>query len=163
MIGPGEPNALNSGLGIAAEHIAKYLAQETELTVIQPEEIGQEDSKKDFIRKIKNLSTDKLNETNLVSDLTKINIRFKISPYFYPYLEFGVGGQEVDNTSQASNSDVKTALAEFTDLVVKESKTIEFDIIYAHDWTALPAGMEINHGFMIWRKNRLKTLMPSSV
>jgi len=143
MIGPGEPNTLNSGLGIAAQHIAKYLAQETELTVIQPEQIGQEDSKSDFIRKIKNLSADKLSETSLVTDLTKINIRSKISPYFYPYLEFEIGEQEDDNTSQSSNSIVKAALAEFTNLVVKESKTIEFDIIYAHDWTALPAGMEI--------------------
>ncbi|MEQ6122104.1 glycosyltransferase [Reichenbachiella sp. MALMAid0571] len=141
MIGPGEPNALNSGLGVAAHHIAKYLANETELTIIQPDEkIGQEHSKTDFSLKVKNLNANKLNETNLISDLTKINVRAKISPYFYPYIELA---DDDNSVPELSDSDVKTALAEFTQLVVNESKAIDFDVIYAHDWTALPAGMEI--------------------
>jgi glycogen(starch) synthase len=139
MIGPGEPNALNSGLGVAAHHIANSLAEKAELIVIQPGELGNEHVSKGLIKQIKGIDTTKFNDLKLMTDLTKVNIRSNISPYFYPYLEVISKKEDVDPI----DSEVRSELDRFTKSVVKESKKLDFDVIYAHDWTAVPAGIEI--------------------
>lgn len=126
MIGPGEPNALNSGLGVAASHIAKSLAEKVEIIIIQPEDIN-------------NIDTAKFNDSELMTDLTKVNIRANLSPYFYSYSV--ISNSKVNNNTV--DSSVKSELDRFTKNAVKESKKIDFDLIYAHDWTAVPAGIEI--------------------
>ena len=55
MIGPGEPNALNSGLGLAAYYIANSLADKTDLILIQPEDLENDHVNKEFIRHIKGI------------------------------------------------------------------------------------------------------------
>ena len=126
MIGPGEPNTLNSGLGVAAHYIANSLAEKTELIVIQPEDLND-------------IDIAKFNDSELMTDLTKVNIRSNISPYFYPYLELVIEKKDANPI----DSEVKSELDRFTKSVVKESKKLDFDVIYAHDWTAVPAGIKI--------------------
>ncbi|MFT7034742.1 MAG: glycogen(starch) synthase [Cyclobacteriaceae bacterium] len=126
MIGPGEPNALNSGLGVAAQHIAKSLGEKAEIIIIQPEDIND-------------IDIDKFNDSELMNDLTKVNIRASISPYFYSKSE----APKSKESSNTVDSKVKAELDHFTKSVVQESNKLDFDVIYAHDWTAVSAGIEI--------------------
>ncbi|MFY0650992.1 MAG: glycosyltransferase family 4 protein [Cyclobacteriaceae bacterium] len=137
MIGPGEPNALNSGLGVAANYIANKLARKTNLTLIQPENEGSSSGK--FIHNLKKINADKLSEDSLISDLIQINVRAKISPYFYPYMQV----VSADEDEVEIESEVKNELDHFTRNVVNEAENLDFDIIYAHDWTAVQAGVEL--------------------
>lgn len=140
MIGPGEPNALNSGLGIAASQIAKYLACKTELTLIQPYDMDQDCPESGVSIRVKNADLSKFDELNLMSELTKINVRAGITPYFYPYLEIQ---NEDEYTPEEENDVAKKELQSFTSQVLSASQDIAFDVIYAHDWTAIPAGMKL--------------------
>lgn len=140
MIGPGEPNALNSGLGIAADQIAKYLATRTELTLIQPYNGDQDCPDSGVSIRVKNADLSKFDELNLMSELTKVNVRAGITPYFYPYLEVQ---NEEEYTLEEETQAVKNELENFTSQVLAASQGIEFDVIYAHDWTAIPAGMDL--------------------
>ena len=132
MIGPGEPNALNSGLGIAAQYIAEELGQQVSLTVIQPGANGGS-------KKMRSIDSSKFSETAVIRELVKVNVRASISPYFYAY----VNTPEEDAQPDSIVSEIKNELASFTKQVVKASQGVDFDVIYAHDWTAMPAGIEI--------------------
>ena len=138
MIGPGEQNALNSGLGLAAYYIANSLADKTDLILIQPEDLENDHVNKEFIRHIKGIDVSKFNDSKLIADITKVNVRSSISPYFYPYIE-----TISTDDSRPNDSEVKFELDLFTKNVVKESKKLDFDVIYAHDWTSVPAGIAI--------------------
>lgn len=140
MIGPGEPNALNSGLGIAANKIAQYLATKTDLILIQPGGAGQDDQNPGISIKINSGDPSKFEELNLMSELTQIHVRANITPYFYPYFEVQTESEEI---TEEQNHVVKTELKNFTSQVIAASKDIDFDLIYAHDWTALPAGLDL--------------------
>lgn len=139
MIGPGEPNALNSGLGVAAHHIANSLAVKAEVIIIQSQDLEKKNAGKTPLKQTKGIDTARFNELALMSDLTKVNIRSNISPYFYPYIEIADAKEEI----RSADSKVKSELDRFTKSVVKKSKKLDFDVIYAHDWTAVPAGIKI--------------------
>ena len=132
MIGPGKPNRANSGLGIVAQHIAASLNSMVELTIIEPE-VTEEVSKK-----LTMTTTGSFSETRVVKDIVRLAVKAKIEPYIY-----FEGNQEDEVSAVSEKSEVARELALFTDQVIVLANKQDFDIIYAHDWTAMPAALEL--------------------
>ncbi|UII19816.1 glycosyltransferase family 4 protein [Fulvivirga ligni] len=132
MLGPGEPTALNSGLGIATQHIAEYLKSQVELTIIHPGE--NIETKNSY--EIRNVDTSKFEDVVVSRDIARISITSKLTPYFYS------GGSSTPEEIEIE-SVVRAELKSFTAEVISASKKLEFDVIYAHDWTTIPSALEI--------------------
>jgi len=137
MIGPGTPNEANSGLGEAAFNLGENLSRHVSLTVVQPGEAESYLNKTLSTKIIEDVNTQKFSDSNLVQDLIHINVQAKLNPYFY----FKAENEDQVETTQLS--EVKEEWRTFTDKVVEVSKTIDFDIIYAHDWTTFAAGLAL--------------------
>ena len=135
MIGPGAPNESNSGLGVAAYHIGQKLAKQVTLTIVQPTEADSIIEKALSTKNIEHIKSEKFADAKIVQDLVQLNIRANINPYFYPYFD------QDEKTIEAHVSEVKQEWQNFTNEVVEASKTLDFDVIYAHDWTTFEAGM----------------------
>jgi len=135
MIGPGTPNGANSGLGVAAFNLGKNLSRHVSLTIVQPGEAEAYPEQNISTKIVEEVNTQKFTESTLVQDL--INIQAKLNPYFY----FNVENE--DQVEATEVSEVKEEWQKFTDKVVEVSKTIDFDLIYAHDWTTFAAGLTL--------------------
>ncbi|MBL3655973.1 glycosyltransferase family 4 protein [Fulvivirga sediminis] len=143
MLGPGEPTALNSGLGIATHHIAKNLNSLVKLTIIQPGDSMEETHHSE----VTGVNFQQFNEINVAKDMARISIKANLAPYFYSGYT-----SEMPAKEKMSESEVKKELELFTSKTISFSKHIDFDLIYSHDWTTMNAAMEI-------KKNSKKPLV----
>ena len=137
MIGPGTPNEANSGLGVAAYNLAANLSRHVSLTVVQPGEAETYVEQSISTKFVEEVNTQKFTESTIVQDLIHINVQSKLNPYFYFKEEYE------DQVETTEVSEVKEEWRTFTDKVVEVSKTIDFDLIYAHDWTTFAAGLAL--------------------
>lgn len=131
MIGPGSPSASNSGLGIVTRHIEENLKSLVDLTLMEP--VGSDS----LNRKTENLVTG-FTEKAIVRDLVRIEVKGNIEPYHY----------FEDNARDKSVSTVKESLIEkelsiFTTEVFEAASEIEYDIIYAHDWSSMQGAIKL--------------------
>jgi len=137
MIGPGKPNEANTGLGVAAYHLEKHLAQISGLTVIQPEDATQHLQKaRSAHHTTKNVSF--FREEDIVRELTHIEVRTALSPYFY----MDAGADDISRELR-KESEISRQLQAFTRQIVESSEQIRFDVIYAHDWMSVDAAIEL--------------------
>ncbi|WP_296619035.1 glycosyltransferase family 4 protein [Marivirga sp.] len=139
MIGPGNPNPQNSGLGIACYHIAQQLAKNVHLklfSVDSAEELAEQEAE---YSRTETLTREKLtNQKQLNADLVHLSVKSKLNPYFY------AGSVEVEqHYDENIEISVQEALEDFSQKIVLKSRNLDFDIIYAHDWTAIPASKKL--------------------
>jgi glycogen(starch) synthase len=137
MIGPGTPNEANSGLGVAAFNLGENLSNHVSLTIVQPGEVETNLDKTLSTKTIEDVSTQKFSDSTLIQDLIHINVQAKLNPYFY------FKAENEDQVEATQLSEIKEEWRTFTDKVVEVSKTIDFDVIYAHDWTTFAAGLAL--------------------
>ena len=139
MIGPGNPSPQNSGLGISCYHIAQNLAKKVHLklfSVASANELATQESE--------NTRTEILNQQRLTNqrqlnaDLVHLSIKTKLNPYFY------AGSVEIEQDyNENIELSVQEILEDFSQQIVSKSRNLGFDIIYAHDWTAIPASRKL--------------------
>ncbi|GAA5029102.1 hypothetical protein GCM10011506_17150 [Marivirga lumbricoides] len=142
MIGPGEPSRMNSGMGVACNHIAEELSQKTDLKLFSPETLEQ-GSKNTAHKK----NTVKIHIDNELQDIQKLNadivhiqIKNSINPYFYL-------SQTEEELSEEENNQIKDSLDSYTEGLIVEGEKIEFDLIYAHDWMSISAAIALKKKF----------------
>lgn len=130
MIGPGEPTSQNSGLGIAAAELTNELQKILKITVIEPVANLPEDQKS-------NIVISHNSNVMVTKELSRVKISTTLNPYFYP----------TDNTIlvKEEESKVKTMLTSYTKDVVNNGKKMNADLIYAHDWMSIDAGLELKN------------------
>ncbi|MEM9340813.1 MAG: glycosyltransferase family 4 protein, partial [Bacteroidota bacterium] len=126
MISPGLPNENTSGLGFAVEQIANSLSSRLSLTIIQPEDVNNQSQ-------IKELDTNQFKEEAVVNELTHINVKGNLSPYSYTNHEY----------KQEEEGGVKSEFEFFTQSVSNIAQTLDFDLIYAHDWVTFQAAKKL--------------------
>ena len=127
MISPGLPSESTSGLGFAVEQIKHTLSAQLTLTVIQPEDVNDQGLKKKTGAKW-------FTEEKIVEDLTHISIRGNLSPYSY------VGEQ--DNHVE-NGRHIRSEFNFFTKQVSEIAHTLDYDLIYAHDWVTFEAARKL--------------------
>jgi glycosyltransferase involved in cell wall biosynthesis len=139
MIGPGKPSPQNSGLGIACYHIAQHLAKDVHLklfSVESAEELAEQETEHS---RIETLNRQKLtNKQQLNADLVHVSVKSELNPYFY------AGSVEIEkHYNDHIEISVQEALEDFSQSIISKSRNLDFDIIYAHDWTAIPASKKL--------------------
>ncbi len=142
MIGPGEPNKSNSGLGVACNQIARELSKKVDLKLFSPESlnaIGENGKSNPEVETV--YIGNKLGATRDVqADIVHVNVKSSLDPYFYLQKE------EVEESSEKS-SYIQQALSEYTDSLIEKGEQVEFDVIYAHDWMSIPAAIILKNKF----------------
>ncbi|MBU2915115.1 MULTISPECIES: glycosyltransferase family 4 protein [Reichenbachiella] len=137
MLGPGEPSAKNSGLGIAAHEISQYLSHHSTLTIIQPDDMEALDAIENNI----SLSKQRVNladfsDFNVISEISKVNIETAISPYWSD-----------QNTSRTPNKQealkLQNQLNDFSNQIAEAAGQVDYDAVYAHDWITFRAAIDI--------------------
>ena len=139
MIGPGNPNPQNSVLGIACYHIAQHLAKNVHLKLFSVESAEELANQEIESSRTETLNRQKLtNKKQLNADLVHLSVKSELNPYFY--------SSSVEIEQQYNENieiSVQEALEDFSQKIVMKSRDLDFDIIYAHDWTAIPAAKKL--------------------
>lgn len=141
MLGSGDPSQLNSGIGIACDHIAKSIGQKVALTLVTPqsaEEMADELVPQENKLQIP-VSPTLQNKAALQADIVHISVKSAINPYVY----FDGAAEATSQESRQTNDTVKDALEAFTTGVVQTSADLRFDVIYGHDWMSINAGIKL--------------------
>lgn len=139
MIGPGKPSPQNSGLGIACYHIAQHLAKDVHLKLFSVESADELAEQETEHNRIETLNRQKLtNKQQLNADLVHVPVKSELNPYFY------AGSVEIEkHYNDHIEISVQEALEDFSQSIISKSRKLDFDIIYAHDWTAIPASKKL--------------------
>lgn len=132
MLGPGEPSIANSGLGTAADHIAKYLGKHTNLTLVQPDQTGQIIPNGDLHTGAESRD---FSDFAVISEMAHVNISGNISPYWYSSAQ--------ETSTKESDADIRKDLDSYAQKLIAEAEGINFDVIYAHDWITFGAAIEL--------------------
>ncbi|WP_340152515.1 glycosyltransferase family 4 protein [uncultured Marivirga sp.] len=139
MIGPGKPSPQNSGLGIACYHIAQHLAEKVHLKLFSVESADELAEQETEQSRIETVNRQKLtNKQQLNADLVHLSVKSELNPYFY------AGSVEIEEQYNDNiEISVQEALEDFSQKIISKSRNLDFDIIYAHDWTAIPASKQL--------------------
>jgi glycosyltransferase involved in cell wall biosynthesis len=139
MIGPGKPSPQNSGLGIACYHIAQHLAKNVHLKLFSVESADELAEHETEQSRIETVNKQKLtNKQQLNADLVHLSVKSELNPYFY------AGSVEIEERYNDNiEISVQEALEDFSQKIISKSRNLDFDIIYAHDWTAIPASKKL--------------------
>ncbi|WKV10822.1 glycosyltransferase family 4 protein [Marivirga harenae] len=139
MIGPGKPSPQNSGLGIACYHIAQHLAEKVHLKLFSVESADELAEQETEQSRIETVNRQKLtNQQQLNADLVHLSVKSELNPYFY------AGSVEIEEQYNDNiEISVQEALEDFSQKIISKSRNLDFDIIYAHDWTAIPASKQL--------------------
>lgn len=139
MIGPGNPNPQNSGLGIACYHISQHLAKNVHLKLFSVENAEELADQEIETSRTETLNQQKLtNKKQLNADLVHLSVKSELNPYFYS------SSVEIEqHYNENIEISIQEALEDFSQRIVSKSRNLDFDIIYAHDWTAIPAAKKL--------------------
>ncbi|SMG33624.1 hypothetical protein SAMN05661096_02137 [Marivirga sericea] len=139
MIGPGKPSPQNSGLGIACYHIAQHLAENVHLKLFSVDSANELAEQETEQSRIETINWQKLtNKQQLNADLVHLSVKSGLNPYFY------AGSIEIEERhNDTIEVSVQEALEDFSQKIISKSRNLDFDIIYAHDWTAIPAAKKL--------------------
>ncbi|MFI5218840.1 MAG: glycosyltransferase [Bacteroidia bacterium] len=163
MLGWEFPPVINGGLGVACHDLCIAMSEHAKVTMIIPK------SNPDF--KVKNLELIGLNNIdartlkniNHVKEYSKLEsvhfIDSNLNPYYNAEVkdntgveikskyikDIELGGETftVFNIDDLYGGDVIEKVKIFGKLAAKLASTLDFDIIHAHDWMTMIAGMEI--------------------
>ena len=164
MLGWEFPPVINGGLGVACHDLCIALSKYASVTMIIPK------SNPDFV--VKNLNLIGLNtiDTKTLRNIGFANENYKnledvhfidahLNPYytsktngdqplnfksqFLKPLKIGNETAEVFHISDLYGGDVIEKVTVFGKLAAKLACTLDFDVIHAHDWMTMIAGMEI--------------------
>jgi glycosyltransferase involved in cell wall biosynthesis len=133
MIGPGNPNASNSGLGIAASEIASYVKAHSDLTLLQPEDVKEKNQAETRVIR----QEDFFSDHNVMTDLATLSAGSGINPYWYQTSE------SAEETPKKEESVVYQALVSYSEEITRSAETFSFDLIYAHDWISFEAALRL--------------------
>jgi glycogen synthase len=156
MLGWEFPPIINGGLGVACHDLSSAMSELAEITMIVPK------SSPEF--KVKNLNLIGIN--NLSDDIigTPSNYRqplpftlhavpAELDPYYSARANADFRGQATNPSEREKwdsfavdslyGGDVVGKVIRFAEITAKLAETMEFDVIHAHDWMTMLAGMRI--------------------
>ncbi|MGL1889298.1 MAG: glycosyltransferase family 4 protein [Reichenbachiella sp.] len=137
MLGPGEPNSLNSGLGKAAFEISQRLQSHCDLTIIQPDNLTAiGDIENNISLSKQKIDINQFSDYNVVSEISKLNIEASISPYWN---DQNTNRVEIKEQSLL----IKQQLITFSKEIEVAGEQVGFDTIYAHDWITFRAAIDL--------------------
>lgn len=147
MIGPATADATNYGMGVASAQIASYLASNCELTIVSPTSASsmEKRSTKEHIQihAAKGLTDQKLVDAAAVH----IQIESELPTYIYHDGKSKPTTPQSVRTLAEKTPNLQEQLKAFSTSVVEKVTDLEYDIIYAHDWLSIEAGLALKNKF----------------
>lgn len=155
MLGWEFPPIINGGLGIACHDLSSAMSELANITMIVPK------TSPDF--KMKNMNLVGINniDVNLFEDQTSKqvlpfnlhSVPANLNPYFmersgshYKYGMNGSGGKqelELFNIDNLYGGDIMDKVFQYAEITSRISSKMKFDVIHAHDWMTMIAGITI--------------------
>lgn len=142
VLSPGEPSFVNSGLGIAADALNIELSKVAELIIIQPDNKSLENNIAPNNKINIKVEEHVFSELNVVQQETKISIAANLNPYHY-----GASTVELNDITEKKENSIRKEIEFYSEQVLDKSKTVDFDLIYAHDWITLQTGTRLKEKF----------------
>jgi glycogen synthase len=156
MLGWEFPPIINGGLGVACHDLCVAMSQYAEVSIIIPKsEPGLVTNKFNVIG-LNNVNAGNLEDISYKYDYNSFNevhqIQSELNPYFSELDELknpdaisssnsnGFGGFSINNLY---GNDVIEKVFRFSKMAAKLAMNMDFDVIHAHDWMTMVAGMEI--------------------
>lgn len=160
MLGWEFPPIINGGLGVACHDLSSAMSEIVDVTMIVPK------SSKGF--KVKNVNLVGINNVDIASIEKYFNydqpgLPFKLhsipadlNPYYYntesekDYINFEKGKRlsvkeklEAFNIDNLYGGDVIGKVYQYAEITAALASTLDFDVIHAHDWMTMLAGIKI--------------------
>lgn len=142
VLSPGEPSFVNSGLGIAADALNIELSKVAELIIIQPDNKSPENDIASNNKIIIKVEEQVFSELNIVQQETKISIAANLDPYHY-----GASTVKTSEVREVEENSIRKEIEHYSEQVLDKSKSIDFDLIYAHDWITLQTAIQLKEKF----------------
>lgn len=152
MLGWEFPPLINGGLGVACHDLSSAMSQFADITMVVPK------SSLDFkTNKVKLIGINNI-DPNAFSNKEPNGAPFKLhsvpadlDPYYSKTHESynfegqnsGVEGKSFFNIENLYGGDVIKKVFQYSDITASLASTLDFDIIHAHDWMTMVAGMKI--------------------
>lgn len=148
MLGWEFPPIINGGLGVACHDLSCAMSQYADITMIVPK------SSPGF--KVGNVNLLGINNINLKTvNYVPSNLPFELheipadlNPYYSESNEHTEGGTIVEghrafNIDNLYGGDVIRKVTQFSDIAAGVASSMDFDVIHAHDWMTMLAGIKI--------------------
>ncbi|MTI21895.1 glycosyltransferase family 1 protein [Fulvivirga sp. RKSG066] len=138
MIGPAKSEIQNYGLGLATENIAKHLSAKTELTIVSPAQVAEAETVEETENMTIGVQRVLLDTKTVDATAVHINISSALTPYFYH-------SQAKTETKDESDIalELQDALQAYNQSVIERTSSLEYDVIYAHDWLSIGAALQL--------------------
>jgi glycogen(starch) synthase len=163
MLGWEFPPVINGGLGVACHDLCIAMSEYAKVTMILPKSNPEFKVENLSLIGLNNFDAHTLKSINQVNDYSTIeNVHYvesNLNPYYnngiYDKSEDGINSQYIKNVEVSGETfnvfhiddlyggDVIDKVRTFGKLAARIASTLDFDIIHAHDWMTMIAGMEI--------------------
>ncbi len=155
MLGWEFPPIINGGLGVACHDLSGAMSKIADVTMVVPKSSLEFKTDRVKLIGINNLDVNTLpNYTyNSNSTFDLHSIPADLDPYYNTNTTYSVADSKSENKSDNKTSvfdidnlyggDVIKKVSEFSDIASSLASTLDFDVIHAHDWMTMMAGMKI--------------------
>jgi glycogen synthase len=156
MLGWEFPPIINGGLGVACHDLSSAMSDLAEITMIVPKTSPEFKMKNLNLIGINNLSAEVIgNPSNYHQPLpfTLHSVPAELDPYHTSRSAADFRGQATDQSEKEKwdsftidslyGGDVIGKVARFAEITANLAKDIDFDVIHAHDWMTMLAGIRI--------------------
>jgi glycosyltransferase involved in cell wall biosynthesis len=152
MLGWEFPPIINGGLGVACHDLSSAMAKYANITMVVPKSSLDFKSNINLIG-INNIDLSKFGnaEFDLHRPFEKHTIPVSLDPYYSSGTTWGYGS-DTPNEAHMSGSfnidnlyggDVIQKVMQYSNIATSLALTLDFDLIHAHDWMTMIAGMKI--------------------
>jgi glycogen synthase len=153
MLGWEFPPIINGGLGVACHDLSSAMSKFADITMIVPKSCLNFKSKINLIG-INNVDLSKFNnfEFDLHRPFEQHTIPVNLDPYYSSSDISAPGANNPHEAHMNSGSfnidnlyggDVIYKVMQYTNIAASLAQTLDFDVIHAHDWMTMMAGMRI--------------------
>lgn len=154
MLGWEFPPIINGGLGVACHDLSGALSELAEVTMVVPKTSPGYKVKRVNLIGINHVDARTLNVASRPGDFPfkLYSIPVNLDPYYSDHADSmyagaaksarGLDGMDIDNLY---GGDVIGKVHRFSELTAAMARTMDFDVIHAHDWMTMIAGMRIKY------------------
>jgi len=146
MLGWEFPPIINGGLGVACHDLSSAMSKFADITMVVPKASLDFKVKTVNVIGINNLDLTEYNnsEFNMSKDFNVHSVPVDLNPYHSASGTYNAEGRlgnfDIDNLY---GGDVIKKVFEYTDITSSLASTLDFDVIHAHDWMTMMAGIKI--------------------
>ena len=142
MIGPSKSDSQNYGLGLATENIAKQLSTKADLTIVSPVHASQMTMNHQSEQINVVVEETLLDAKSVDASAVQINVETMLTPYFYHH-------SKEESKTEVTDAAVliQEALKTYNHTVIKEVASLDYDVIYAHDWLSIGAALQLKEKY----------------